>query len=258
MWPLGLHRQTCYNLGRKPSRATPSRVGRRNQRFRIEGRYSTLRQRPQNIPSLILIAILALVLTWAVSDGVSARSTFQSDPVSSIPTPAPATATPTQQPTVSTRAATATPTPMATLFNTFTPVATVFNTLTPAQTPSMTPRGAETPTPSPILPEPTPILQTPAAAPLAPGFLPPPTLTNPDAFLPGRATQSPLVGPAAQPAQPAAAAAGVTPEAPAPGPAQLIDSGVVALSYLWMCCGVIVLAVAALVVMWLARRSRAR
>lgn len=216
-----------------------------------------MRQRPLNLPALILIALLTLALTWAVSDGVSARSTFQSEPVSSVPTLAPATATPTQPPAASTRAATATPTPAATAFNTFTPVATGFTALTPAQTPSMTPRGAETSTPSPTLPEPAPILQTPAAAPSAPGFLPPPTLTNPGAFLPGRATQSPLVGPAAQPAQPAAATdAGVTPEAP--GPAQLIDSGIVALSYLWMCCGGIVLVVAALVVVWLARRSRAR
>jgi hypothetical protein len=35
----------------------------------------------------------------------------------------------------------------------------------------------------------------------------------------------------------------------------LIDDGIVALSYLWLCYGVLVLAVAALVIVWLARRS---
>jgi hypothetical protein len=38
--------------------------------------------------------------------------------------------------------------------------------------------------------------------------------------------------------------------------ARLIDEGVVALSYLWLCCGVLMLAIAALVIVWLARRSK--
>jgi hypothetical protein len=37
--------------------------------------------------------------------------------------------------------------------------------------------------------------------------------------------------------------------------AQLIDEAIVALSYLWLCCGILVLVVAALVIVWLARRS---
>jgi hypothetical protein len=43
-----------------------------------------------------------------------------------------------------------------------------------------------------------------------------------------------------------------------PGPAQLIDNGVVALSYLWLCCGALALAGAALGLVWLARRSKRR
>ena len=90
------------------------------------------------------------------------------------------------------------------------------------------------------------------------GFLPPPTLVNPNALVPGRLTplapeNRPLAGPAAAPEP--------TPtEAPpvAPGAAQLIDSGVVALSYLWLCCGALLLAVVGLAVLWLWRRSKRR
>ena len=50
-------------------------------------------------------------------------------------------------------------------------------------------------------------------------------------------------------AQPPAATS--TPTSPeAPSAAQLIDSGVVALSYLWLCCGALLLAAAALTIVW--------
>ena len=97
--------------------------------------------------------------------------------------------------------------------------------------------------------------------PIVPGFLPPPTLTNPNDLVPGRSSplrpsgQSPLVGPTVRPPE-----ATPVPAVPAAvsGPAQLIDSGVVALSYLWLCCGAFGLAAAALVLVWLARRSKRR
>lgn len=208
-----------------------------------------------------MIIIGALALTWAVSDGVFARSTFQSDPFTSAPPPVEtATATPTQYVPPS-----APPTLTATATQVLPPTPT--NTLVPGRTPTatlsatVTPRAVDTATPAPILPEPTSGFLPTVAAPTAPGFLPPPTLTNPDSLLPGRSTlpqaggQPPLGGPAVRPAETAAADA-VTPEAA--GPAQLIDSGIVALSYLWLCCGFIFLVVAALTVIWLARRSRNR
>ena len=99
---------------------------------------------------------------------------------------------------------------------------------------------------------------TPAVAPAAPsvpGFLPPPTLSAPTGklqpLLPGPG--QPLVAPPAPtlaPRPPAAASSDAL------SLARLIDEGIVALSYLWLCCGVFVLAIAALVIVWLARRSK--
>ena len=100
---------------------------------------------------------------------------------------------------------------------------------------------------------------TPAVAPAAPGvpgFLPPPTLSAPTGklqpLLPGPG--QPLVAPPAPTLAPRPAAAASTSDALLL--ARLIDEGIVALSYIWLCCGVLVLAVAALVIVWLARRSK--
>jgi hypothetical protein len=96
------------------------------------------------------------------------------------------------------------------------------------------------------------------ATPSVSGFLPPPTLVNPSSVAPGRVSplapeNQPLVGAAAPPE----ATSTPTP-AEAPGVAQLIDSGVVALSYLWLCCGALFLVAAALTIVWLSRRSKRR
>jgi hypothetical protein len=135
--------------------------------------------------------------------------------------------------------------------------------------PTFTPTVVGSITQNPIVPELTPtatlvtevtptIPDTINVTPTAFGFLPPPTLVNPNALVPDQPTpvaseSRPLSGPAAPP-EPTPTQ---TPSA-APDAAQLIDSGVVALSYLWLCCGALLLAAVALAVVWLWRRSKRR
>jgi hypothetical protein len=184
-----------------------------------------LRTRPQNLPILIIVIALAVALTFAASGGALARSTFQS---SIVPPP---------------DSTTATPEPV------FTPVASPTEPpVVPEASPSATFVVEATPTQVVVI-EVTPTVS---------GFLPPPTLVNPNALVPGRLMplapeNRPLVGPAAPPEPTPTAAPPV-----APGTAQLIDSGVVALSYLWLCCGALLLAVVGLAVLWLWRRSKRR
>jgi hypothetical protein len=185
-----------------------------------------LRTRPQNLAILITVIALAVALTFAASGGALARTTFQS---SIMPPPG----------------STATFTPELL----FTPGAGDFRTITPFIPEASPTFGVELSPTQPVVVEATPTVS---------GFLPPPTLVNPNALVPGRLTplaaeNRPLAGPAAPPEP--------TPtEAPpvAPGAAQLIDSGVVALSYLWLCCGALLLVVVGLAVLWLWRRSKRR
>jgi hypothetical protein len=186
-----------------------------------------LRTRPQNLAILITVIALAVALTFAASGGALARSTFQS---SILPTPE-STATFTSVPVL---------TPVAGDYT-----ATPFNQTAP---PSPTFTIELTPT------QPTIVDTTPTAS----SFLPPPTLVNPNALVPGRRTplapdNRPLAGPAVPPEPTPTEVSPV-----APGAAELIDSGVVALSYLWLCCGVLLLAAAGLAVLWLWRRSKRR
>ncbi len=195
-----------------------------------------MRTRPQNLTILITVIALAVALTFAASGGALARSTFQSSIVPPPDSTATATPepifTPSDFPTVPPVTQEATPPP--TFIVEATPPATFIVEATPTQ------------------------LDVIEVTPTVSGFLPPPTLVNPNALVPGRLTplapeNRPLVGPAAAPEP--------TPtEAPpvAPGAAQLIDSGVVALSYLWLCCGALLLAVVGLAVLWLWRRSKRR
>jgi hypothetical protein len=174
------------------------------------------------------VIALSVALTFAASGGALARSTFQS----SILPPPDSTATSTPEPV-------------------FTPVATDFATLTPsapAASPSPTFAMELTPT-QPIIVEATATVSS---------FLPPPTLVNPNAVVPGRLTplapdNRPLVGPAAPP-EPTPTQ--IPPQAPTA--ADLIDSGVVALSYLWLCCGAFLLVAAGLAILLLWRRSKRR
>jgi hypothetical protein len=105
-------------------------------------------------------------------------------------------------------------------------------------------------------------LEQSAESPVAPGFLPPPTLTSPGA-LPPRGFPSLLPGPQpplAAPAVPPAAAAPDTTGAVSqvPSVAQLIDNSIIVISYAWLCCGVLTLMGATLVLVWLIRRSQRR
>ena len=187
-----------------------------------------MRTRPQNISILIAVIALAAALTLAASGGVLARSTFQS---SIVPSPE------------------------------------ITETIPP--TPTLTPDGGDIIPQTPFVPELTPTETlvaeaTPTvpvvsdATPTASGFLPPPTLVNPSHAAPGRLSPlAPGNKPLAGTAEPPAATS--TPTSPeAPSAAQLIDSGVVALSYLWLCCGALLLAAAALTIVWLSRRSKRR
>ncbi len=168
-----------------------------------------MRTRLRSIALLIVVLLIAVILTVAMSGAILARSAFQSSPV--LPTDTPAAAQPSPTPTIS---------------------------------------GLSTATPAPAAAPTTTVSDPPA------GFLPAPTLTNPDTLLPLPSTaQPPLVGPAVAPAEPTSepdAASGVT------GVAELIDNGIVAFSYLWLCCGALVLGLLALVVVWLARRGSRR
>lgn len=187
-----------------------------------------MQTRPQNLAILIAITALAVALTFAASGGAFARSLFQS----SIEPPPDSTATFTPEPG-------------------FTPAASAFPPITPFVPETLPPPTVAvelTPT-LPIVVETTPTVSS---------FLPPPTLVNPNALIPGRLTplaaeRPPLVGPAAPPEPTSTTAPPL-----APGAAELIDSGVVAFSYLWLCCGALLLAIVGLVVLWLWRRSKRR
>lgn len=164
--------------------------------------------RLRSIALLIVVLLIAVTLTVAMSDAILARSTFQSSPL--LPTDTPVVVQPS-----------------------------------PTAVTDGLPEPTKAPEPTSFVPVATPV-----------GFLPAPTLTNPDALLPLNATaQPPLIGPAAAPAEPTSepdAASG------APGVAELIDNGIIALSYVWLCCGALLVALSALVVVWLARRSSRR
>jgi hypothetical protein len=176
--------------------------------------------------------ILAIGLSLASPHDMAARSLFQSP----LPTP------------------------------TFTETVPVEPTLpAPPEVPTQAPPPEEAVSPVPVPTEssnlPTEIPNLPAP-PKAPGFLPAPTLSAPNpgmlaTLLPG--PQQPLVAPGLATPTPRSTPTDIPEGGDAMGVAQLIDNGVIALSYAWMwCCGVLGLVVATLVFVWLARRSRRR
>jgi hypothetical protein len=201
----------------------------------IEESHPTLSGQSRNALPLIAVVTLAIALTLAMSGGALARSTFQSSPVT--PTDTVQAPEPVQTPLASEPSSTP--------------------TVTVERSPSPTAAIESSPSPTaPVYLPPTPVYPKPSA----PGYLPPPTLVNPGPSAPGRPSllgpgdQPPLVGPAVPLPEPTPTPA----PAEAPGPAELIDSAIVALGYVWLCCGVLFLVVAALTVVWLARRSRRR
>jgi hypothetical protein len=176
--------------------------------------------------ALLLTLILAVVLTLSIAQGAGAGSLFQSSPLQPDATPSPA-----EPPKVSQPNPAEGPEPPLLL-----------PTETPAQPPNTEPGASQAPVPE--------------SAPTAAGFLPAPTLTNPDELRNGSAlpaASAPLTGAAAPVEEPEA-----TPEPAPPDAAQLIDSLMVALGYAWLCCGAGLLALAAVVFVWLMRRSARR
>jgi hypothetical protein len=197
---------------------------------------------------LALLVLLAAALTWIVSGKVVATSTFQSPFESGLPPP---TVEPSALPTD-------TATPALEPTSLFTP-ATATDTATSALTPTA-PAAPDTPVPAPTLTSPpTPeVTSEPSASPTPAGFLPPPTLTSPGTPV--------LDGPSAPLPRELPVRAAPT-ETPTRSESQagtdfsttlagLIDQGVLALGYLWLCCGVLALIGIGGALLWFIRRSR--
>jgi len=191
--------------------------------------------------AVLILVGLSVAAIWMMPGDALARPVFQS----------PLT------PTV-TRTATITSTRPITGTQPITPTVAAAPTVTPtvAAAPTLTAIRPITPAVAPVRSPELPTAAVAPAAPAASGFLPPPTLSAPTGklqpLLPGPG--QPLVAPPAPTLAPRPAPAASTGDALSL--ARLIDEGIVALSYIWLCCGVLMLAVAALVIVWLARRSK--
>jgi len=190
--------------------------------------------------ALLVLVGLSVTVIWMMPGDALARPVFQSPLTPTVTRTATSTST---QPITGTRPVTPTVTAP--------PVAP-----TVAAAPPLTATRSITPAVAPARPPEQPAATVAPAAPGVPGFLPPPTLNVPTGklqpLLPGPG--QPLVAPPAPTLAPRPAAAASTSDALSL--ARLIDEGIVALSYLWLCCGVLMLVVAALVIVWLARRSK--
>jgi hypothetical protein len=115
------------------------------------------------------------------------------------------------------------------------------------------------PLPTELLPSPTLLLPTPIPIPTETpsGFLPPPTLTLRETPTPVliRPTFSALETPlAARTARAPTPTPAPPPGIAAPDLAPLLDTGLAAFGYIWLACGVILLAGAAVAFIWLWRR----
>ena len=189
-----------------------------------------------------LLIVMSFMLAWRLPGDAVARSMFQSEPPAETPVPP----TDTPEPTAELPATTVVPSPVAPETST----ATGLEPPTPVPTPPMPPEPEVTPSP------------TGQASP-APGFLPPPTLSlpgsnpagSPPSLLPG--SQPPLAAPPAPPVERQPAPAD-SPAGDVLDVAQLIDAGVVALGYIWLCCGALALVGVTLILVWLLRRGRGR
>jgi hypothetical protein len=171
---------------------------------------------------LALLVLLAIALTWLISGRESATAAFQSpNPFESE------LLTPTAEPS-------AFPTDTATL------------PPTPTQEPTQVPTLEAT--------------REPTVSPTPPGFLPPPTLTSPGTPVPAGAPAPLLeelpmrVAPTEAP--PHEEVNGRTETNLSVTLARLIDQGVLAMGYLWLCCGVLALVGVAGALIWFVRRPR--
>jgi hypothetical protein len=184
---------------------------------------------------LALLVLLAVALTWLIS-GREGAAAFQSP----IPFES-ELVTPTLEPTAS-------------------PTGTPYTEITETASPTATLGATSWLTYEPTL-EPTPgATSEPAMSATPPGFLPPPTLTSPG-------TPVPAGAPSPWPEElPVRVAPTETPAAEGTNSrfqtglstalARLIDQGVLAMGYLWLCCGVLALLGVGGVLIWFFRRSR--
>jgi hypothetical protein len=129
---------------------------------------------------------------------------------------------------------------------------------TPTGQPSASPTGTATSVPtSTSSPVPT-MTSEPTASPTPPGFLPPPTLTSPGTPVP--AEPSPQLPAELLPLRPAPTETPGAASQPETGfsmtLAGLIDQGVLALGYLWLCCGIFALIGVGGALFWFFRRAR--
>jgi hypothetical protein len=164
---------------------------------------------------LAFLVSLAVALAWLISGKAVATPTFQSPPI----------------------------------FDSALPTPTVELTASPT--------GSATSSPEPTLPPTPEATAEPGPSPTRSGFLPPPTLTSPGTPVPA--------GPSVQPVGELPVRV-TTPETPSEDVSQpransattlagLIDQGVLALGYLWLCCGVVALLAAGGALVWFFRRS---
>lgn len=184
---------------------------------------------------LAILVLLAVALTWLIS-GREGAAAFQS------PVPFESElVTPTLEPTAS-------------------PTGTAYPEIAQTSSPTATLGATSGPTLEPTL-EPTPVVTSePAMSATPPGFLPPPTLTSPGTPVPAGA---PSTWPDELPVRVAPTetpAAEGTNSRPQTGVstalARLIDQGVLAMGYIWLCCGVLALLGVGGVLIWFFRRSR--
>ena len=180
---------------------------------------------------LAILVLTAVALTWLISGGEGAAALQSPIPFESE------LVTPTLEPTES-----PTGTPYVEIAETSSPTATLGTTSEPTL-------------------EPTPgVTSEPSMSATPPGFLPPPTLTSPGTPVPGGA---PSPWPEELPVR--AAPTETPPPEETNGRSQtdvstalarLIDQGVLAVGYLWLCCGVLALLGAGGGLLWFFRRSR--
>jgi hypothetical protein len=132
--------------------------------------------------------------------------------------------------------------------------------LTPTVESTATPTGTATSSPTPTL-EPTALATPePTMSPTPFGFLPPPTLTSPGTQVPAVAP-SPLPGELPVRVAPTEPPASTGTNSPSQtnvkvALARLIDQGVLAVGYLWLCCGILALVGVGGALIWFFRRSR--
>lgn len=184
------------------------------------------------IPVRLLLALgilagLSVALVWTLPDEALARPVFQSPLTDQPPVVTPTvTITGTRQ---------VTPTP-------------------PAEQSAVNPDPIALPSPRPA--DGGPMAKSPSGNSKAPGFLPAPTLSAPDSQLPSLlpGPSRPLVAPPAPTPRPTPATDNAANDPSAL--ARLIDTIIIALSYIWLCCGIFVLIGVTLGLVWLARSKR--